>query len=111
MSNSKKVTTTFDNGFEVQMTMDQAKRIGIPINCIDDCLGAIRKEIDNGLGNQFKGKKRGIKSTLEFYGVFEDWELKDRHVNMERILWMAAGNILMETDNIVDDRYISNLMV
>jgi hypothetical protein len=80
----------FNNGLEIEMTMEQAQAMSHQGDCQNDVIEAM----ENGLADQLEGKEELIRSELSEYGAWDDNELQDVNENNMRILWLAAGNIV-----------------
>lgn len=80
------------NSFEIEMTLEQARSMSHSGDCEPDVLDAIK----NGLGKQLKGKEDDVRRELSEYGSWDDEELCDDEMNLVRILWIAANNIVEE---------------
>lgn len=83
------------NRFELQMTMAQAESASHPGQCDDDvsrllAVPKIRRQLD-------KIGPDKIRDELREYGAWDDAELADDDANRERIVWIAAGDIVEES--------------
>lgn len=84
---------TFER-FEIEMTLAQARRGSHPGDCDGDVaelskIPAIRRQLD-------KLDPALIAAELKEYGCWYDEELADERQNRQRIIWIAAGNIVEE---------------
>lgn len=82
------------NRFEIKMTRAQAESATHPGPCDSDVahlvnLPAIRRQLD-------KIAPDAIAAELAEYGAWDDVELADHDQNRQRIIWIAAGNIVDE---------------
>ena len=80
------------NRFELQMTKQQAASASHQGQCDADVLAlsnvpAIRKQLN-------KFDPNALKLELREYGAWDDVELADHTQNLQRILWLAAGEIV-----------------
>jgi hypothetical protein len=82
------------NRFELEMTLAQAQSATHSGSCDDDVL-ALTKE--PRIARQLR-KFDPAKLALELleYGAWDDEELADHAQNLQRITWIAAGNITDE---------------
>ena len=81
----------FDH-FSINMTRNQAATANHPGQCDSDVLAlsqqpAIRRQLAHITDAD-------LITELSEYGAWEPEELQDRHQNEQRIIWIAAGNIL-----------------
>ena len=79
------------NRFEIQITKDQARICSHQGDCDNDVLimsrvPAIRRQLA-------KLDPATLREELSEYGAWDDVELDDHDQNLQRILWLAAGNI------------------
>ena len=82
------------NRFEIEMTLEQAEAVSHQGQCDDDVLWLSEQpEIIEQLTNI---EDDALIAELSEYGAWDDDELKDRHDNEQRILWIAGGNIIEE---------------
>lgn len=82
---------TFDR-FELKMTKAQAKGAFHQGRCDEDVqalseVPAIRRQLE-------KLDPDTLRAELREYGAWDDDELSDHKENLQRILWLAAGNIV-----------------
>lgn len=80
------------NRFEIEMTLAQAKGASHQGQCDDDVAAlvrvpAIRRQLD-------KIGPDKIAAELKEYGAWDADELGDDDANRERIVWIAAGDIV-----------------
>jgi len=82
------------NRFEIKMTLSQAEggshsgRCDDDVKALSDC-PKIRRQIN-------KISPADIAAELKEYGAWDETELQDHDANIQRILWIAAGNISEE---------------
>jgi len=79
------------NRFEIQMTKKQALSASHSGDCESDVnsllkLPAIKQQLK-------KIPDDTLQDELREYGAWDDEQLKNRHDNEQRIIWLAAGNI------------------
>jgi len=84
----------FNQGFSISMTLAQAESCSHQGQCDDDVLylsrlPAIRRQIA-------KIQPEAIAAELKEYGAWDEIQLQDHDENIQRILWIAAGNISEE---------------
>jgi hypothetical protein len=82
---------TFNN-FEINMTKRQAESASHSGDCLPGVidilsLPSIKKQLANIQDDK-------LKNELKEYGAWSEEELNDRRNNEERIIWIAAGNIV-----------------
>lgn len=70
--------------------------IELPAQCVDDChhQGACDADVTywrQRLNLQIAPEL--LKAELREYGAWDEEELSDHETNLERIIWLAAGNI------------------
>ena len=83
------------NRFEIKMTKEQAKSASHRGRCDDD-VEALLKEPT--IARQFKKiDMSDIRAELKEYGCWTDEELANDEDSLNRILWIAAGNIVEES--------------
>lgn len=83
---------TGNYGIEIEMTLEQAQSASHQGRCDDDVaalagapdIAAQLAKIDPDI----------LRRELKEYGAWDDAELADQEANLERILWLAAGEIL-----------------
>lgn len=85
------------NRFEIAMTKNQAHFASHQGECIEN----VRELLKNrNIVRQFKKiDPEAIKAELSEYGAWDDVELSDIIANQERILWIAAGDIVSNLPN------------
>jgi hypothetical protein len=82
------------NRFIISMKKTQAAGASHQGQCIDDVRDLLEnKSIERQLN---KIDPDDIRAELEEYGAWEREELSDNAANRERIIWIAAGNIIDE---------------
>jgi hypothetical protein len=84
--------STSSGRIELQMTMKQARCGYHQGQCDDDVLSlssekALRRQLD-------KIDPALLASELREYGAWDDDELSDHEQNLQRLLWLAAGDII-----------------
>lgn len=85
------------NRFDIKMTKDEARSASHQGKCDDDVKQLlVSKKIKNQLS---KISDDDLISELKEYGAWDDEELKNRSDNEERIVWIAAGNIIDDLNN------------
>jgi hypothetical protein len=76
---------------ELEMTMEQARSCTHPGPCDVDVL---RLSADPGMARQLAAIKADVlRQVLSEYGAWSAEDLADHHANLQRILWIAAGDI------------------
>jgi hypothetical protein len=81
--------------FSINMTMKQAKSASHQGDCLCDVLALCSlPDIKRQLA---KITDADIIAELSEYGAWESDEMQLRHENEERIIWIAAGNIVEES--------------
>jgi hypothetical protein len=82
------------NRFEIEMTLEQAKDCSHQGQCDADVEYLVHTP---GMRRQLaKIPAASIAAELKEYGAWDDAELADAAANQERIVWIAAGNIVDE---------------
>jgi hypothetical protein len=84
--------TSSSGHIELEMTKAQAKSASHQGQCDEDVSGlsrvpAIARQLD-------KIDPTLLRDELREYGAWEDDELADHDQNLQRILWLAAGDIV-----------------
>ena len=83
------------NRFSIEMTMRQAESASHPGNCDDDVAQLLE---DRRIVRQLdKISAEKIRDELREYGAWDADELADDDANRERIVWIAAGDIVEES--------------
>lgn len=82
------------NRFEIRVTKNDAFIGSHPGRCDDDItelrtVPYIRRQLD-------AIDKAQLRAELEGYGAWDDNELDNHDANLNRILWLACGNIAEE---------------
>lgn len=92
-SPEESLSATF-NRFEISMTMEQAESCSHP----GDCMADVKRMMhDPEIKRQVNHiSPDAIRKELKEYGAWDEEELKDEEANKQRILWIAAGNIVEE---------------
>jgi hypothetical protein len=79
---------------ELQMTLEQAKAMSHSGQCDAD-VAAMRKA--PGIAKQIAGIKPDVlREELREYGAWDEDHLADHNQNLDRLLWLAAGEIVDE---------------
>ena len=89
--NSEKMCAFFDR-FVIEMTLDQALSASHPGPCDED-VAVLVFELSEQLD---KLDPAEVAAELSEYGAWDPDELCDHNENLERITWIAAGNIREE---------------
>ena len=80
------------NRFSIQMTLKQAQSAYHQGNCEEDVKELLKNKKFRA---QFKKiDLESISAELKEYGAWDEEELRDIEANLERITWIAAGNII-----------------
>jgi hypothetical protein len=84
--------TSSHGTIEIQMTLEQAKSASHQGQCDDDVLALsnhrkIRPQLE-------RIDPEALRRELREYGAWDDQELADHAQNIQRILWIAAGDIV-----------------
>jgi len=92
---NKKLWWSSSSGrIELQITLDQAHIAHHPGQCLGDVQALLQEpEISAQLRSLDPGL---IRSELQEYGAWSDLELLDHSSNLERLLWIACGDITEE---------------
>jgi hypothetical protein len=82
------------NRFEIKMTLAQAQEMSHQGQCDEDvahgrAIPAIKKQLD-------KLNPEALRAELKEYGAWDANDLSDHDANLNRILWIAAGNFVEE---------------
>src|SRR5208282_47745 len=89
--------TSSSGHIELQMTLDQARSASHSGSCDADVLELSK---DAYIAAQLEKIKRGdLRYELKEYGAWDDKELSDHDQNLQRILWLAAGDIVDSSSN------------
>lgn len=79
------------NRFEIVMTKKQANSVSHSGQCYDDVKALMENK---KFMSQFKNiDKDAIREELKECGTWDNDELTDDEKNLERIIWIAGGNI------------------
>lgn len=79
-------------GVEIEMTLEQAQSASHQGRCDEDVTAlAGAPDISAQLA---KINPEDLRFELKDYGAWDDDELADHDANLERILWLAAGDIV-----------------
>lgn len=80
------------NYVDLQMTLDQAHEASHPGQCDTDVRGLSRVP---AIARQLKKLDAlALRRELKDYGAWDESELEDHDQNLQRILWIAAGDIV-----------------
>ncbi len=80
------------NRFEIEMTMNQANSASHQGRCDEDVEYLLtNRKIQNQLK---KISDETLAAELKEYGAWDEEELKNRQDNEQRIIWLAAGEIV-----------------
>jgi len=80
--------------FSIQMTLSEANSAAHQGDCEADVIELLRLP---KIRRQLKKiPDADLQAELSEYGAWDDEELQDREANEERIIWIAAGNIVEE---------------
>lgn len=84
--------TSSSGRIELQMTMKQARSASHQGRCDEDVLSlssekALRRQLD-------KIDAGTLVDELKEYGAWDDDELADHEHNLQRLVWLAAGDIV-----------------
>ena len=86
--------TTLFNRFEISMTSEEASQGSHQGQCDEDVEALCKvPHIKEQLANI---SDSDLINELSEYGAWEGHELQDRSLNENRIIWIAAGNIIDE---------------
>lgn len=89
--------STGSGRIEIQMTLAQAQSASHQGRCDDDVTALMGEpKIARQLA---KIPADILRDELREYGAWEDDELTDHDTNLLRILWIAAGDIVEETNS------------
>ena len=91
--NSKR-TYYSDYGFELTMTLGQAKQITHSGECDEDVL--LLSQVDEVAAQLRTLDSIKVRRELKEWGAWDSKELKDHVQNLQRLLWVAAGQIVDE---------------
>lgn len=80
------------NRFEIQMTMEQAQSASHQGECIQDVLELLKDPLIIAQLDKIPVDK--IREELNEWGSWDENELQDDAKNRERIIWMAACDIM-----------------
>ncbi len=84
--------TSSHGTIEIEMTLAQAQSATHPGPCDNDVLALsnhrkIRRQLE-------RIDHEALRKELREYGAWDDEELADHEQNLQRILWIAAGDIV-----------------
>lgn len=83
-----------DHGIEIELTMDQAESASHQGKCDDDVLALSKVPAIAAQLEKIDPEK--LKAELNESGAWDAEELQDHQQNLQRILWIAAGQIKEE---------------
>jgi hypothetical protein len=86
--------TSGSGRIELQMTLEQARSCSHQGPCDDDVLALSRVPEIKAQLDQID--RRALAAELKQYGAWDAVELADHDQNLQRILWIASGNIAEE---------------
>ena len=86
--------STFER-FELELSLDQARQGSLDGQCDSD-IAELRATPQSRLNSTRQPTK--VADELREYGAWEDDELTDHEANLNRILWLACGQIVDETE-------------
>lgn len=92
---------SFEYVGEIEMTLTQAEAMSHRGACDNDV--AAGKQVPNIQAQLDAIDPAKLRRELKEYGAWEDDELSDHSANLDRILWLAAGNIVDNQFETVDD--------
>jgi hypothetical protein len=82
------------NRFEIEMTLEQARTGSHQGQCDEDvCYLSRLPEIAQQLAALDPAQ---VRAELKEYGAWDEAELADHTQNLQRVVWLAAGNITEE---------------
>lgn len=86
----------FENGHSLEMTLREAREASHQGRCDAEVKALcatpkMRRQLD-------KIGAEAIAEELKEYGAWNEEELKDAEANRERFVWVAAGNIVEESE-------------
>ena len=90
----KKWWSSCTGAIELQMTLDQAESVSHSGDCENDVKillqdPEIKEQID-------KIEPDTLKRVLDEYGAWSDEDLENHNLNVQRLLWLAGGDIADE---------------
>jgi hypothetical protein len=98
MAKKEKLFFSCFDRFTLELTEDTA-RTGSHQGQCDNDIEAIRR-YDPGVESQLKAlDPQKVKGELKGYGAWDDSQLEDEEENLNRVLWIACGNIVEELNN------------
>lgn len=84
--------STSSGRIEIEMTMAQAESAAHPGQCDADVLALSN---NRKIRRQLEALDRDlVREELREYGAWDDEELADHAQNLQRLLWIAAGDIV-----------------
>lgn len=94
MKTPKIHTAYFNYGFAIDLAEDIARNCSHSGPCDDDVERA--RQMPEIKAELSKIDPDQLRKELKEYGAWTDQELADHNVNLDRILWLAAGQIMDE---------------
>lgn len=80
---------------EIEMTLEQASRVSHQGQCYQDVVDLMSK-----LGNQLnKINPEVLKQDLKEYGAWDNTQLSNHQDNLERVVWIAGGDLMDQSYN------------
>ncbi|MCK5610389.1 hypothetical protein KAR91_51425 [Candidatus Pacearchaeota archaeon] len=83
--------------FEIKMTKKQAESASHSGNCLDDVIALLKLPMIKRQVARISDEK--LAAELSEHGAWSEDELANRNYNEERIVWIAACNIVEDVDN------------
>jgi hypothetical protein len=81
----------FERGLTIKLTLDEARSASHPGQCGADVRAlSLVRHVARQLA---KLDKVAVREELRSYGAWDDEELLDNEQNLQRLLWLAAGDI------------------
>jgi hypothetical protein len=93
--------TAFFNRFTIDLTLEQAMKGSHQGSCDLDVAELIKESTIHRQLDAISAEK--IREELQEYGAWDDEELADEARNRERIVWLAAGNIRDEENELLTE--------
>lgn len=87
-------TAYFNYIYSIELPEDVARNCSHSGPCDEDANRAM--ELPEVKAELAKIDPEQLRKELKEYGAWDDAELADHQTNLERILWIAAGNIMDE---------------
>ena len=80
---------------EIEMTLEQAESASHQGRCDDD----VASLVEELRGQLDKLDKEKVKESLKEYGAWNEEELSDHEANLQRLVWIASGDMVEEARN------------